>query len=247
VSASVPTVLVVDIEISLETKGIVMAGSKTGDDDVGPYASPACSMHEVDAAYMGISVFPGAERRANIMSWRKKERARLIAARLTIPAAERSSRAKSIASQLDVMLPALTGCTVGLYWPLRGEPDLRDWLSVILRRGALCALPVVVEKNAPLIYRSWRPGEPLTRGFWNIPVPEHGEILTPDVVLAPVVGFDENRFRLGYGGGYFDRTLAHLPKRPHVIGIGYAQAALKTIYPLEHDIPMDAIVTECGP
>ncbi len=226
-----------------------MANNKAsdGDDEIGQYASPACLMHEVDPAYMGLAAAPGSQERANIMRWRKGERARLIAARLAIPADQRAGHAKIIAGRLDALLPVLSGRTVSLYWPLRGEPDLRDWLDAILNRGALCALPVVVEKNAPMIFRTWRPGEPVVRGFWNIPVPEQGAIVTPDVVLAPVVGFDEQRFRLGYGGGYFDRTLASLTTKPYVIGVGYAQARMKTIYPLEHDIPMDAIVTERGP
>jgi 5-formyltetrahydrofolate cyclo-ligase len=67
--------------------------------------------------------------------------------------------------------------------------------------------------------------------------------VSPDIVLAPVVGFDEERFRLGYGGGYFDRTLASLLAKPYVVGVGYAEAGIRTIYPLDHDIPMDVIVT----
>src|ERR1019366_8280449 len=104
---------------------------------------------------------------------------------------ERAGHAKIIGARLDALLPTLSGQIVSLYWPLRGEPDLGDWLAAILDRGALCALPVVVEKNAPMIFRSWRPDEPLVRGFWNIPVPQQGAIVRPDVVLAPVVGFDE--------------------------------------------------------
>jgi 5-formyltetrahydrofolate cyclo-ligase len=121
---------------------------------------------------------------------------------------------------------------------------LRAWLRAITDRGARCALPLVVEKHAPLVFRTWRPDEPLVRGFWNIPVPAGGAVVTPDIVLAPVVGYDEQGFRLGYGGGYFDRTLASLPTRPRVVAVGYAQAAIKTIHPLPHDIPMDVIVTE---
>lgn len=83
------------------------------------------------------------------------------------------------------------------------------------------------------------------QSFRNIPVPEQGAVVTPDVVLAPVVGFDEQRFRLGYGGGYFDRMLASLSTKSYAIGVQYAQAELKTIYLLAHDIPLDAIVTQC--
>jgi 5-formyltetrahydrofolate cyclo-ligase len=103
-----------------------------------------------------------------------------------------------------------------------------------------------VEKNAPLIFRRWRAGEPLARGVWNILVPADGPELAPDVVIAPLVGYDRQGYRLGYGGGFFDRTLAALPKKPRAIGVGYSQAAMTTIYPLAHDVPMDVIVTEEG-
>ncbi|WP_370881966.1 5-formyltetrahydrofolate cyclo-ligase [Labrys wisconsinensis] len=185
-----------------------------------------------------------AGERQAILRWRRDERARLIAARLAMASAERAAAAARIAARLDGLLPELAGRTVSLYWPMRGEPDLRSWLAAAVGRGACCALPLVVEKNAPLVFRSWRPGEPLARGVWNIPVPAEGSVVTPDVVLAPLVGFDAAGYRLGYGGGYFDRTLAALPARPLVIGIGYAGAAIATIRPLAHDIPMDVIVTE---
>ena len=103
-----------------------------------------------------------------------------------------------------------------------------------------------MEKNAPLIFRLWRAGEPLALGVWNIPIPAHGAELVPDVVIAPVVGFDQQGYRLGYGGGFYDRTLAALAKKPRAIGVAYRQAAIATIYPLRHDIPMDVIVTEEG-
>ncbi|HEV8678700.1 MAG TPA: 5-formyltetrahydrofolate cyclo-ligase, partial [Stellaceae bacterium] len=110
--------------------------------------------------------------------------------------------------------------------------------------------PVVVDKKGPLEYRAWRPGEPLVDGVWNIPVPERREIVTPAVVLAPLVGFDAACYRLGYGGGYFDRTLAALSprpsQRPWAIGVGFAVQQLATIYPQPFDVPMDLIVTEAG-
>jgi 5-formyltetrahydrofolate cyclo-ligase len=110
--------------------------------------------------------------------------------------------------------------------------------------GGRCALPVVVEKKAPLVFRLWKPGERLAAGIWNIPIPADGADVLPDVVVAPVVGFDSAGYRLGYGGGYFDRTLASLPHHPLAIGVGYNAAAVSTIYPLPHDVPMGAIITE---
>ena len=206
-------------------------------------ASPACLMSQIDSDYAGLGASSG-DQRANILRWRRAERARLIAERHAMSASDRKHRAARIACVLDERLPDLAGRTVSLYWPLRGEPDLRDWLASIAARSALCALPVVVQKNTPMIFRTWRPGEPLVRGFWDIPVPEGGDEVRPDILLAPFVGFDRDNFRLGYGGGYFDRTLATFPVKPRVIGVGYARFAIRTIYPLPHDIAMTEIVAD---
>lgn len=111
-------------------------------------------------------------------------------------------------------------------------------------RGGVCALPMVIERHMPLVFRAWRPGDRLQRGVWNIPVPADGPEVTPDIIIAPVVGFDAACYRLGHGGGFFDRTLAAMPWRPRVTGVGYSQLAIRTIYPQPHDVPMDVIVTE---
>ena len=107
-------------------------------------------------------------------------------------------------------------------------------------------MPVVIAKNAPLVFRAWKSGDKLVSGAWNIPVPADGGEVIPDIVIAPVVGYDKNCYRLGYGGGFFDRTLAALSPRPIIIGVGYTQAAITSIHPLPHDIPMTVIVTEHG-
>jgi 5-formyltetrahydrofolate cyclo-ligase len=85
---------------------------------------------------------------------------------------------------------------------------------------------------------------PMQRGIWNIPIPREQDVVIPDVVIAPLVGFDTSGFRLGYGGGYFDRILAATVPRPYAIGLGHADSALQTIYPQPHDIPMNLIVTD---
>jgi 5-formyltetrahydrofolate cyclo-ligase len=86
----------------------------------------------------------------------------------------------------------------------------------------------------------------MTRGVWNIPIPAEGQAVDPDVLIAPLVGFDSAKYRLGYGGGFYDRTIASRPTKPLVIGVGFAFARLATIYPQAHDVPMDIIVTEEG-
>ncbi len=117
-------------------------------------------------------------------------------------------------------------------------------METVAQRGGICALPVFIERGKPLIFRRWRVGEPLERGIWNIPVPAGGSEVVPDVVIAPVVGFDAQCFRLGYGGGFFDRTLATLKNKYRAIGVGYEHASILTIYPQPHDIPMENIITE---
>ena len=184
--------------------------------------------------------------RAENMRWRKAERERQIAARLTVPAADRARMSEQIGAALEAAIGAPGGRMASICWPFRGEPDLRGWAERFIARGGRAALPVVVEKGRPLIFRAWTPGDRLERGVWNIPIPAQGEPVLPDIVIAPVVGFDRANFRLGYGGGFFDRTLAAFPSRPVVIGVGYSSAALDTIHPLPHDIAMDMIVTEAG-
>jgi len=204
------------------------------------FASPPCFAHELDAA-TGAPV--DAQQARDVARWRRAAREQLIAARQAIPVADRARLDAAIVARLDAALGDLTGRVVSACWPFRGEPDLRGWMETARARGARCALPVVVEKAAPMIFRLWTPGAPLTRGVWNIPVPAEGAAVAPDVVIAPVVGFDPDCYRLGYGGGYFDRTLAAMARRPVVAGVGHAFAALPTIYPQPHDIPLDFIAT----
>lgn len=182
----------------------------------------------------------------DVARWRKAERERLIAARLAVSAAARTDMTAAIAAGVDAAVGDVGGRIVSLYWPFRGEPDLRGWLASIVARGATAALPVVVGRGRPLVFRSYRPGDRLEKGVWNIPVPAEGSSVIPDVVLAPVVGFDPRNYRLGYGGGFFDRTLASLPSKPLVIGVGYSLQAIPTILPQPHDIAMDVIVTEAN-
>jgi len=193
------------------------------------------------------------DQRTDIMAWRRSERLRLIEARLRVPVAERQAASQRISSHLEqycresrLLRPAMV---VSGYWPLRGEPDLRPWLGALHEAGHVVVLPVVVQKGAPLAFRRWFPGCAMEKGFWNIPVPVDRAEFTPQLLLAPVVGFDAKCYRLGYGGGYFDRTLALLRSLQvsfHAIGIGYAATELPSIHPLPHDIALDVIITEAS-
>jgi 5,10-methenyltetrahydrofolate synthetase len=214
------------------------------EDDTPPaeYASPPCFMHELSPDHRPRTVPSSGWN--DIRRWREAERKRHLAERLALTPDDRQERSGRIASRLDSTIGKIGGRIVGVYWPIRGEPDLRNWGIRVIERGGRIALPVVVRKGWPLEYRIWMPGDPLERGVWNILVPRCGPSVQPDIVIAPVVGFDEAHYRLGYGGGYFDRTLAIMPRKPLAIGVGYAQSRITTIYPQPHDIPMDVIVTD---
>jgi 5-formyltetrahydrofolate cyclo-ligase len=180
-----------------------------------------------------------------VKRWRRGERERLIALRQALPAEDRRRRGARITAELQRLIAERPGI-LGIYWPFRAEFDPRPLVDWAVAAQRTIALPVVVDKQGPLEYRAWRPGETLVDGVWNIPVPEKRELVTPTLVLAPLVGFDGAGYRLGYGGGYFDRTLAALAPRAFAIGIGYEVQRLETIHPQPFDVPMDVIVTEMG-
>ncbi|WP_212524632.1 5-formyltetrahydrofolate cyclo-ligase [Actibacterium sp. MT2.3-13A] len=204
-------------------------------------ASPPCFAHELSG---GQPVDPQTAR--DVARFRKAERARLIAARLARPAAERAALADEVAEELDRLLAGYPGAVVGLYWPFRGELDLRGWMARAHARGHPVALPVVAGKAQPLVFREWTPGCAMARGVWNIPIPAEGRALRPGVVIAPLVGVDPQGYRLGYGGGFYDRTLAALAPRPLAIGVGAPEAQMPTIFPQPHDIAMDVVVLGRG-
>lgn len=216
------------------------------DDEPRPFASPACFLHEIDPVYAGLADPPDMAAWADIKRWRTGERQRLIAGRLAIPVEVRTAAGEAIAARVLAEIGDFEGRVVSAYWPFRGEPDLRPLMEEIVRLGGRTALPVVLDKGLPLEFHSWQAGQPLTRGVWGIPVPAAKRSCIPDVVIAPVVGFDHGCYRLGYGGGFFDRTLAAMQARPKVIGVSYGAAKLSTIHPQKHDIPMDLVVTEAG-
>jgi 5-formyltetrahydrofolate cyclo-ligase len=178
-----------------------------------------------------------------VKAWRKGERERLIAWRVAVPAEQRRQWSGAIEKALRDILADRPGA-LGVYWPFRAEFDPRPLVEWAVAAGHTVALPVVVDKKGPLEYRTWRPGEPLVDGVWGIPVPEQRNLVTPATVLAPLVGFDSGCYRLGYGGGYFDRTLAALSPPAFAIGVGFDAQQIDTIHPQSFDVPMDVIVTE---
>lgn len=220
------------------------------DDTPRAYASPPCMAAEVDPTYFDPD-YVDPEQARDVARWRKAERQRLRAERDALSVAERAAKGEAIGAHLLDFLRARFGSLAGRvfsgYWPIKGEPDLRPVLAALHREGVLVALPIVEVKAAPLVFRRWTPETKMVRGDWNIPVPPpEAEAVVPEISLAPVMGWTDGAFRLGYGGGYFDRTLAALSPRPFTIGIGLQSARLETIYPQPHDIVLDVILTEAG-
>ncbi len=216
----------------------------------GRFASSPCLAGEIAPDYFDpLTVDP--EHAPDVARWRRAERLRLRAARDALSVADRQAAGTALSMHLrDILAGRFAGAkglTLSAYWPIKGEPDLRALMGELHGAGVTIALPVVAVKAAPLVFRRWTPGMPMVRGDWNIPVPPpDAKALTPDIALAPLVGWDGAGFRLGYGGGYFDRTLAALTPRPFTIGIGLQPARLATIFPQPHDIALDVILTEAG-
>ena len=183
---------------------------------------------------------------ADVSSWRKAERGRLIAAREELDAATRQLFGQRIDAYLWRSFPGLATAKLAFCWPTRGEYDARPLTERLRACGAVTALPVVVAPRQPLVFREWHPGVALASGPHGIPYPMVSDLVVPTAALVPMNGWDEAGYRLGYGGGFFDRTLASLARKPIVIGVSYELARMKTIRPQSWDIPMDWVVTERG-
>jgi 5-formyltetrahydrofolate cyclo-ligase len=181
-----------------------------------------------------------------IRNWRLQARAELIAQRVALDSARRREMNVAISAHIEAGFALLAGMTIGFCWPYRGEFDARFAVRHFRGRGAIAALPAVIAKVTPLQFRAWWPGAPLTAGVYGIPVPDGTALVVPDAAIVPMNGFDARGYRLGYGGGYFDRTLAAILPQPLAIGVSFEFARLATIFPQPHDIAMDFVVSEAG-
>ncbi|HPU79309.1 5-formyltetrahydrofolate cyclo-ligase [Accumulibacter sp.] len=154
-----------------------------------------------------------------------------------------------ICALLQAAFPEFSGMRVAFCWPFKQEPDLRPLVESWLRagkKGFTALLPVVIDQHRALAFRAWSPDTVMLADRYGIPVPAAGEFLIPEVVLIPVNGFDAAGYRIGYGGGYFDRTLASVSPRPLAVGVGFELARLDSICPEPHDQRLDVMVTEAG-
>ena len=142
-----------------------------------------------------------------------------------------------------------TGESVSGYWPVKEEIDVKPLLQILHKRGHVCGLPVIVAKHTPLSFKHWDPEKPLVEGKWGIPVPpEDAAEMTPELLLVPLLAFDAQGNRLGYGAGFYDRTISKLrsraARRPLAVGIGYAAQEVEHVPCDETDERLDWVVTE---
>ena len=177
-------------------------------------------------------------------AWRRALRRDMVARRAALSAGEHGALSARNVAHLAAALPAPR--VVAFCLPIKHEPDVRAIVAHWAGQGTRAALPVVVQEGAPLAFRHWAPETPLEADRYGIPTPMAGEWLIPDLILLPLNGFDSAGYRLGYGGGYFDRTLAALCPRPLAVGVGFEINRLPTIRPESHDQRLDWLVTEAG-
>lgn len=179
----------------------------------------------------------------NTPSIKQELRQRLIAARRALTPDAKAEADARIAARLLQWLELHEVKTLGGYLPIAGEPDLSAMYAALPARGIVLAMPVVLERHHPLVFVRWKAGDALAKDASGTMAPTaRGDDVQPDAVLAPCIGFTSDNLRLGFGGGYFDRTLAQVP-RPKAVGIAYAFA--KVAFAAEpHDIPLDTIITD---
>lgn len=175
---------------------------------------------------------------------RRALRRDMVARRAALSEAEHGGLSARIVEHLLAALPVPR--VVAFCWPIKHEPDVRAVVERWAMFGAQAALPVVVVEEAPLAFRLWTNETQLEPDRYGIPTPTAGDFVRPDLILLPLNGFDAAGYRLGYGGGYFDRTLAALSPRPLAVGVGFEINRLDSIRPENHDQRLDWIVTEAG-
>ncbi len=183
--------------------------------------------------------------------WRKA----LVEKRLGL--ADRGFRNDMLQRVMRVWLIERPDAVIGAYWPIKGEfdplPALFRWQEAGLEEDAQGAqklrrigLPVVNKVDKTLTFYTWYPGCPMEEDAYGIPKPKDTEIVVPTLIFVPCVGYGPGGFRLGYGGGFYDRTLASLNPKPFTVGLGYDFAYLPHLQPEAHDVPLDAILSDTG-
>lgn len=183
---------------------------------------------------------------------KKALRKRLVAERLAMP--DRLHRAEMLQSVMRIWLVGRPETVIGAYWPIKGEfdplPALHRWKEdgELLDEPALrrIGLPVVDKVHNRLTFHAWYPGCPMEEDAYGIPKPKDTEIIIPTLLFVPCVGYAPGGYRLGYGGGFYDRTLGKLDPRPFTVGLGFTNGFLEELQPEPHDVPLDAILNDNG-
>lgn len=168
--------------------------------------------------------------------------------------ADRLQRADDLQRVMRVWMVDRPDLVIGAYWPIKGEfdplPILHRWkedgelLDKPQRRRI--ALPVIDKASKTMCFHAWHPGCPMEEDAYGIPKPKDTEVLTPTLLFVPCVGYGPGGYRLGYGGGFYDRTLAALAPRPFTVGLGFGQGFIEDFLPQSHDLPLDAILNDHG-
>lgn len=179
-------------------------------------------------------------------------RKKLVEQRLNMP--DRLRRADLLQQVMRIWLVGRTDTVIGAYWPIKGEfdplPALHRWKEdgELLDEPQLrrIGLPVVDKLHQTLKFHAWFPGCPMEEDAYGIPKPKDTEIVVPTLLFVPCVGYGVGGYRLGYGGGFYDRTLAQLRPRPYTVGLGFAAGFVPSFEPEPHDVPLDAILNELG-
>jgi 5-formyltetrahydrofolate cyclo-ligase len=161
---------------------------------------------------------------------------------------DRHQRAVHLQEVLRVWLVSRHEHSIGAYWPIKGEfdalPALYRWSEGHDDRRI--GLPVVDRATRQLRFHVWYPGCAMEEDAYGIPKPKDTDAFEPQMLLVPCVGFGPGGLRLGYGGGFYDRTLAALQPRPFTVGVGYGHGYIPWLVPEPHDVPLDAMLTEDG-
>ena len=174
-------------------------------------------------------------------------RLRAHATRAALPVDVRAEAAAAATQHFFDSVPLQPDDVVAAYWRIRDEMDCQPILVRLMDAGHTVVLPVVTGPHEPLEMRVWEDDTPLYEaGFGTLAPSELAPQAAPDVMLVPLLGFDKFGTRLGYGGGYYDRTLANMHKKPKLVGLAFAAQELDIIPRDDHDVPLDMVVTEAG-
>jgi len=188
----------------------------------------------------------------DISDAKKRLRAELLQVRQQMP--DRQAKVDGLQRVMRIWLVGRTDTVIGAYWPIKGEfdplPALHRWKEDGELQGNAqrlrIGLPVVNKENKTLTFHAWYPGCPMEEDAYGIPKPKDTELVVPTLLFVPCVGYGAGGYRLGYGGGFYDRTLATLKPKPYTVGLGFTNGYVDDLEPEAHDQPLDAILNDNG-